>query len=94
MNHVLLTDQLSLFCDIWEFEFTGPNSQANIFMRQWFTYRVRHTESESGGLLMFRQRMKKDEAKLSGIEQQNITLTKQQDVEIFAESLSELLEAP
>lgn len=39
-------------------------------------------------------KMKKNEAKLSGIEHQNITLAKQQDAQIFAVSLSELLEAP
>jgi len=39
-------------------------------------------------------RMDKNEAKLSDIEHQNITLSKQQDVQIVAESLSELLEAP
>lgn len=39
-------------------------------------------------------KMKTNEAKLNGIEHQNITLAKQQDVSVFAESLSELLEAP
>lgn len=38
--------------------------------------------------------MEKNEAKLSGIEHQNITLAKQQDVQIVAESLPELPEAP
>lgn len=38
--------------------------------------------------------MEKNEAKLRGIEYQNITLAKQQNVQILAESLPELPEAP